>query len=115
MGFSEMEAKKYAWMMDAYLKIRRPPDHLLDKVDIDFRLEDQSIEIFEIRPVWNDPGEKMECSIAKATYVKSSDSWKVFWKKADLKWHGYEPCRVVKTMEEFLEIVDKDQYGCFWG
>lgn len=115
MGFSEVEAKKYAWMMDAYLKIRRPPDHLRDKVDIGFRLEDQSIEIFEIRPVWNDPGEKMECSIAKATYVKSSDSWKVFWKKADLKWHGYEPCRVVKTMEEFLEIVDKDQYGCFWG
>ena len=115
MGFSEVEAKKYSWMMDAYLKIRRPPDHLRDKVDIGYRLEDQSIEIFEIRPVWNDPGEKMESSVAKATYVKSKDQWKVYWLRADLKWHGYEPCPVVKTLEEFLQVVDEDQYSCFWG
>ncbi len=67
MGFSEVESKKYEWMMDAYMKIRRPPDHLRDKVDIGYRQEGQSVEIFEIRPVWNDPSKKIEPSIAKAT------------------------------------------------
>jgi len=82
-----------------------------DKLDFGYRQEGQSVEIFEIRPVWNDPSEKMESSIAKATYVKSKNQWKVYWMRADLKWHGYEPCRIVKNLEEFLQVVDEDQYG----
>ncbi|MGH8716972.1 MAG: DUF3024 domain-containing protein [Burkholderiales bacterium] len=30
--------------------------------------------------------------VAKATYVKAQDVWKVFWQRADLKWHRYDPC-----------------------
>jgi hypothetical protein len=115
MAFSEFETKRYERVVGEFLDRRRPPVHLRDKVDIGYRIERQSIEIFEIRPVWNDPGEKMEPPIAKATYVKSSDSWKVFWMRADMKWHGYGPDPLVKTLEEFLELVNEDSHGCFWG
>ncbi len=115
MAFSELEAKKYEWMVGAFIEMRRPPVHLRDKVDIGYRISGQSIEIFEIRPVWNDPGEKMEPPIAKATYVKSRDLWKVFWMRADMKWHGYDTGAVVRTLEEFLEVVAEDSHGCFWG
>lgn len=115
MSLSEFEIKRYTKAVEQFLEKRRPPTHLRDEVDIGARLVRQSIEIFEIRPVWNDPSEKMKSSVAKATYVKSRDRWKVYWMRADLKWHGYDPCPVVRTLEEFLELVDEDSHGCFWG
>jgi len=115
MALNEFEERRFGKAIEKFLEKRRPPAYIRDKLDIGYLLEGQSVEIFEIRPVWNDPSEKMEASIAKATYVKSNDQWKVYWMRADLKWHGYEPCPVVKTLEEFLQIVDEDQYGCFWG
>ena len=48
------------------------------------------------------------------TYGKTQQCWKVFWKRADLKWHGYEPATVA-TIDDFLTVVDQDTYCCFWG
>lgn len=49
------------------------------------------------------------------TYVRTQGVWKIFWQRADLKWHGYEPLAEVAAIEDFLEAVDKDEYHCFWG
>ncbi len=57
----------------------------------------------------------MEHPVAKATYVKTQGIWKVYWQRADLKWHGYEPDPEVETLQEFLAIVDRDEYACFFG
>ena len=57
----------------------------------------------------------MEHSVAKATYVKTQRIWKIYWQRADLKWHGYEPNYEVETLQEFLAIVDRDEYACFFG
>ncbi|WP_442875404.1 DUF3024 domain-containing protein [Desulfobacula sp.] len=32
-----------------------------------------------------------------------------------MKWHGYEPFRESDSLEEVLEIINQDKYGCFWG
>ena len=115
MAFSEFEIKRYERIVGEFLDRRRPPVHLRDKVDIGFRIERQSVEIYEIRSRWHDPKEKYESSVAKATYVKSRDLWKVYWMRADMKWHGYDTGSVVRTLEEFLEVVAEDSHGCFWG
>lgn len=57
----------------------------------------------------------LEHSVAKATYVKTTGLWRVFWKRSDLKWHRYEPEPAVPRIEDFLALVGKDQYGCFFG
>ena len=85
-----------------------------DKLDISFTLQNQSLEIFEIRPNFKS-GEKIRIPIAKATFVKTENKWKIFWQRADLKWHIYEPKNMVKNISDFLKIVDKDEYHCFWG
>ena len=87
----------------------------LNEVDLSFRVKGQSVEIFEIRPMWNDSNKTIEESVAKATYVKSRNIWKIFWQRADLKWHSYKPEPEVKTLEEFLEVVERDEYCCFFG
>ena len=63
----------------------------------------------------DNPKEKTAIAFAKATYVKSKKIWKIYWQRADLKWHGYEPNPEVKQIEDFLSVVDQDEYGCFFG
>ena len=57
----------------------------------------------------------MELPVAKATYVKSQNKWKIYWHRADMKWHGYEPEPDVDKIEDFLKIVEEDKYACFFG
>jgi hypothetical protein len=40
---------------------------------------------------------------------------RVFWPRANLKWHRYQPSPEVASVEEFLDIVQDDEYGCFFG
>jgi Protein of unknown function (DUF3024) len=57
----------------------------------------------------------VEIPIAKAQYVKSRAVWKVYWQRADMKWHSYEPQAEVKSLEEFVTVVEVDEYYCFFG
>ena len=115
MALSEFEAKKYERLVHAFVERRRPPPHIRPKLDLGYRITGQSVELFEIRPRWNKPEEKIEESVAKATYVKTQDAWKVFWRRADLKWHRYDPCPEVKHLEQFLALVEADEHACFFG
>jgi len=113
--FNDLDNKRIENAMATFLAKRRPPPHIRSQVDIGFRLIGQSIEVFEIRPQWDNPSIIREHPFAKATYVRTQNLWKVFWKRSDLKWHGYEPASTVKSIEEFLAAVDADPYGCFFG
>jgi hypothetical protein len=115
MAFSEFETHRYTKVVDAYIESKRPPAHIRKELDIGFRLEDQSIEIYEIRPAFRDPGKTMERPVAKTTFVKQSNTWKIFWQRADLKWHGYDPHPEADSLEEALQIIDADEVACFWG
>ncbi|MGD2143327.1 MAG: DUF3024 domain-containing protein [Anaerolineae bacterium] len=115
MAFSESELRKHEAVLDAFLEKRRPPEHLRDKLDVDYRIHRQSIVIFERRAAWNRPGETIETPVAKTTYVRTQNEWRVYWQRSDLKWHGYEPRPEVDSLLDFLKVVDTDEYGCFWG
>ena len=94
---------------------RRPPVHLRAQVDLAFRFDGRSVELFEIRARLLEPTEKWEEALAKARYVKSRDVWLVYWQRADFKWHTYGPKPVVHSLRAFLALVDEDEYGCFFG
>ena len=116
MAFNNVEIARYAGLIEKLIWAkRRPPLHLRDKVREGQRIEGHEIELFLVRPMFSDPTREIEESIAKARYVKSRDVWRVFWKRADMKWHRYLPRPEVKSLESFLKLVDEDANGCFWG
>lgn len=115
MALNDTERKQLEKVVDAFVQKHRPAPHIRPELDIGFRVTGQSVEIFEIRPRWKEPGVKMEQPVAKATFVRSQALWKIFWMRADLKWHGYEPLPMVSSIEKFLAAVEKDEYACFWG
>ncbi len=115
MAFSELEKKTVEAELSLFIETHRPPENIRDQVDIGFNLENQSVVLFEIRPRWNKHDEKMESPVAKATYSKAQQVWKVYWMRADLKWHRYAPTPSVDRLDGFLRLVDEDKNACFWG
>ena len=116
MPLSEFESARVRRAVEVFLERRRPPPQLRAKVDLGYRISGQSVELFEIRPKWQGaPGEMLEHPFAKATFVRSSSTWKVYWRQADLKWHGYEPAPAVESIEAFCALVHEDAHCCFFG
>lgn len=115
MALTEIETARAKKIVGDYIERHRPPPGLREQLDLSYRISGQSVEIFEIRPVWQRPQEKMECAIAKATFLIRQGIWKVYWQRADLKWHRYDPVPEVAGLADFLSVVEEDPHGCFWG
>ena len=115
MAISEFEVKRCERELEKFLKVKRPPVNVRSQLDFGYRIENQSVELLEIRPEWRNPENKMEQAFAKATYVKKEKLWKIYWQRQDLKWHSYEPAPNVQYFEEFLAIVGEDANACFFG
>jgi hypothetical protein len=98
-----------------FLKEIRPPIEIRSKLDIGYSFIENSLEIFEIRPRWDDPSIIMNSSVAKTKFIKSKNIWKIYWKRANGKWVIYDPKPEVKTLSEFFKILKKDEYCVFWG
>lgn len=101
--------------MEKFIYKRRPPLEIRHQLDLSYKIDNQSVIIYEIRPRWNNPTEIMNIEIAKATFVKTQQHWNLFWKRSDLKWHTFQPKPNVKTIKEFADLVDEDSHNCFWG
>lgn len=115
MAISEFEIKRCEKQLNNFLGQHRPPIHIRDQLDIGYKIQNQSVVLFEIRPNFRSPIEKLEIPIAKATYVKTKKLWKIYWHKSDFKWYQYKPVTTVMHLEYFLDVVALDEYGCFFS
>ena len=115
MAFSELEMKRCERDIARFMGRRRPPPHIRPQLDLGYRITGQSIELFEIRPHWDQKFEKLETPVAKATFVRTQNIWRIYWMRKDLRWHAYEPSSEARSLEEFLAVVDRDEYCCFFG
>lgn len=115
MAFNDIERKRIENKVKALIEARRPPIELRKDLDLFFTIEEYSVVVYEIRSSFQDKDKKIEIPMAKATYIKSRDIWKIYWQRADLKWHSYEPLPECDTIDAFLDEVNNDPYACFWG
>lgn len=100
-------------IMENYIYQVRPLVEIRSQLDLSYELKDQSVILNQIRPFWNNPKEILTLGFAKATFDKTKNKWKIYWKRSDGKWHTYKPQPVVDKLEYFLDIVDEDKYHCF--
>jgi hypothetical protein len=115
MAFTIQQHVEVIEVMENYLERIRPGEEIRIQLDFGYRIEGQSVYIFEIRPRWDNPEVIHESNVSKATWVKTRGAWKVFWLRASLKWEIYDPCPFVAMISQFVHLVEEDHYGCFWG
>src|SRR5262245_35174368 len=116
MAFTDNEIAEHMKVIeDSFWSRRRPPLHLRDKVREAQRFTDRTIELFIVRPAFNRRGEHTEESIARIRHMPRLRVWRIFWKRADGNWHGYQPCPEAKSLTDALRVIDEDANGCFFG
>ena len=73
--------------------------------------------VWEIRPVYFDQSQETKHGVAKFQYIRTRNEWKLYWMRADLKWHGYDPDpgQKLNELNEQIEEVERDLYGAFFG
>jgi hypothetical protein len=115
MPFSELESKLFEKAVSDYVESKRPPKTSRSRIDLKYKFYKYSFELLEIdyEPLFGN--EPIEMPFAKATFVNSKNIWKIYWQRADLKWHAYPIQPEAKTVKEVLEIVEEDEACCFYG
>ncbi|MEO6549953.1 MAG: DUF3024 domain-containing protein [Ferruginibacter sp.] len=93
----------------------RPPVELRDEVDVGYKFEKNSLEIFEIRPKWDDKSVMQNYPFAKARFIKSKSIWKIYWRRASGNWDLYVPNPEVRQVSDFFKLIDEDKHGVFQG
>lgn len=114
MAFTDEEVTQFSALASAFCE-RRCPVHVHHQVWMGFTIDGQSITLIEYRVHWQDKSRTIEIPISKTTFNRRANDWKIYWMRSNLKWWAYQPCPTVSTFEEFLEEVDRDEYGCFFG
>lgn len=99
----------------ALLQKRRPPAEVRDQVDFRVNINGSEVMIVEIRPTYQDPKHIISRPIAKAKWVETKETWRLFWMRADSKWHAYESVIELKSISDVIDEVDRDAQGCFFG
>jgi len=94
---------------------RRQPLDIRDEICEGQRLDEQSIELFFVRPSFADPNIESEESIAKITYIRSKGEWQIFWKRASGKWTRYTEAPNDLSLKKALQVIDEELNHCFFG
>jgi hypothetical protein len=114
-ALSENQLRECLSAVGAFIAKRRPPESVREKLDYRADIEGQVVTVVSIRPAYNDPNRMLDSPIARARWIGTKQKWRLFWMRADLKWHAYEPMLEAPTLAAVLQEVDRDPHGCFFG
>lgn len=98
-----------------YLEKIRPPENIRSKLDIGYDYDGKVIEFYEIRPDWLDASIIRHHPFAKIRFVKSTNLWKLYWKRANGNWDAYQPFPQASNLLSLLDRIEQDKHGCFFG
>lgn len=117
MALTDWQTAQIKVISEPYLKAWREeminPKGIIHAIDV--RIEKESLIVYQMVAGFPAGSSDVYIPIAKATYRKSTDDWKLFWQKRDLKWHGYEIDMIHKNIESIFKVIDEDSCCCFWG
>lgn len=101
--------------VDEFCKKRVPP-HVLDKVNLSYKIRGNSITIFENRAPWRpDMKEWTSMAIAQIRYDGKIGKWTLYCADRNDKWHEYYDIDSTKDIDKILIEIDEDPTGIFWG
>ena len=114
MPFSEIELK----LIDKHVgELCRTlvPARVQNQLRYKYRVEGLNVFIAEDRPRWDKPEEWLALDFVKLKFIRTSNVWKLYWKRASGKWQLYEPNSENKNLANLVRTIKEDRFGCFFG
>lgn len=113
MAFSELERKRIEQVVGTFCR-RRSPGHLKDKLRLEYSVKGHDVVIVERRPRWDNQSEWTESPVAKLKFIRSVGKWRLYWMRADMKWHEYPGLSSSSCLDELVQEIDADPLACFF-
>ncbi len=114
MAFSELELKRIEQTVGVFCG-KRSPVHLKDKLRLTYAVKGHGVVIIERRPRWDNQTEWTESPVAKLKFIRSAGKWRLYWMRADQKWHEYPRPSSSHRLEDLVQEIDADPLACFFG
>ena len=115
MAFSELELKRIDRTARELCRRSSPAEHA-DKLRFECDIDGHTVSIMEVRPPWDGrPGDWTRHGVARFRYFRTRDEWQLYWMRADLKWHLYEPQAPTNDLARLVKVVEEDKYCAFFG
>ena len=86
MAFDELELKRIKQGVGSFSP-KHSPAHLKDKLRLEYAVKGHDVVIVERRPRWDSQTEWTDTSVAKLKFIRLANKWRLYWMRADLKWH----------------------------
>jgi hypothetical protein len=94
---------------------KQSPVHLKDKLRLEYSVKGHEVVIVERRPGGDDPKEWIESPVAKLKVIRTANNWRLYWMRADLKWHEYPGHSSSKRLDELVQEINDNPLACFFG
>jgi hypothetical protein len=113
MAFSELDLARIDKVVGEFCRKRVPP-HMKSKIDFVYEVVGQTVVIYEKRPHWQEAGRVTRSHVAKFSYTRSSNIWRLYWMRGNGKLLLYEGGES-RDLAVLMRMVDEDRHGCFFG
>ncbi len=113
--FSLPQLQECLCAVGAFIEKRRPNPEIRDRLDYRADISGSEVVIVSLRPSFDDTTTTIEMPLARAKWVATRKTWRLYWMRADNKWHSYRPLPEAPTLAAILAEVDRDPICCFFG
>jgi hypothetical protein len=115
MALTELQLRECLRAVGAFISKRRPRPAIRDKLDYRADIDGVNVTIVAVRPAYKDATRLVDEPVARTRWIGTRQVWRLYWMRADLKWHRYEPFPESPRIAAVLSEVDSDPHGCFFG
>ncbi|VEB72398.1 Protein of uncharacterised function (DUF3024) [Providencia rustigianii] len=111
MALNDIEVAQIKRCMNFFMEKRRPAPFIRDEIDLIYEIQDQSVIIKEIRHVM---GRTIESPIAKITFNRTRNGWKLFAMNQKGEWEKLFN-DLIPTFSDAIRVVEDEDLDCFFG
>jgi len=101
--------------LDAFIAKRVKPK-FADKIRLSYTFRGNSVTIWEHRAPWSKGWpEWSQLAVAQLRYQLKAQTWMLYWRDRNERWHEDENLAPVKSIDRILAELDRDPTGIYWG
>ena len=114
MAFSEVDLKRIDQTVGGFCG-KRSPGHLKEKLRLMYAVEGHEVVVVERRPRWDNQAERTETPVTKLKFIRSANKWRLYWMRADMKWHEYPRLSSCHHLDDLVQEIDADSLVYVFG
>jgi hypothetical protein len=95
----------------------RVPEHARHQVRVECQVAPRHLTIVERRAPWREDSgpEWTSFPIARLRYTAAGNSWTLYWRDRNLRFHIYNQLAPSNRVDDLLNEIDRDPTCIFWG